>query len=80
MILPIFLAITLLAVLWILAPLVLSARGAPLATSKPNELIEEALRRHQRMIDLEADHELGKVDEAEFNEMREGLIREEQRG
>lgn len=80
MILPVFFAITLLAVLWILAPLVLSARRTPLATSKLNDQTEEALRRHQRMIDLEADHELGKIDEAEFNEMREGLIREEQRG
>lgn len=78
MILFLFIGIALTAVLWSLAPLLRGESGPPLQTSNPDEQIEESLRRQQRMVDLEADRELGKVDEAEFQEMKEGLIREEQ--
>lgn len=78
MILFLFIGIALTAVLWSLAPLLRGESGTPLQTSNPDEQIEESLRRQQRMVDLEADRELGKVDEAEFQEMKEGLIREEQ--
>lgn len=78
MILSLFALMTLSAVLWSLAPLLHRTPGAPLPISHSDEEVEEAIRRRQQMIDLEADHELGKVDETEFKEMREGLIREEQ--
>lgn len=78
MILFLFVPITLAAVLWSLAPVLHGAPVAALATSPSDERNENATRRRQQMMDLEADHELGKVDEAEFKEMREGLIREEQ--